>query len=88
MAVVDHGLERVAELADQPHVLALDRRFEACISIELPDEDPRPGVGLVLESLDVGDGGADEVVHELELAPDRDAELGQLSAVGSFRRSR
>ena len=38
---------------------------------ELPEEVPGAGIGLRLEPVDVGDGGADEVVHELELAPDR-----------------
>ena len=41
-----------------------------------------PASAFVLEPVDVGDGGADEVVHELELAPDRHAEFFELGLVG------
>ena len=52
---------------------------------ELAEEDPRAGVLLALEPVDVGDGGADQVVHELELAADRGAEFVELVAVGARR---
>ena len=51
---------------------------------ELADEDPRAGVGLVLVALGVGHGGADQVIHELELAADRDAEPGKLGLPGGL----
>ena len=75
----------VAEVADQPHVLALEPQVRGVHLDELPDEDPRARVGLVLEPLDVGHGGADEVIHELELAADRDAEPGELGRSVDFR---
>ena len=49
---------------------------------QLPDEDPRAGIRLVPVALGVGHGGADQVIHELELAANGDAELGKL---GGFR---
>ena len=82
---VDHGFERGAQFAHEPHVLALEPEVGRVHLDELPDEDPRAGVGLVLVALGVGHGGADEVIHELELAADRDAELGKLGLFGGFR---
>src|SRR4051794_13274679 len=52
---------------------------------ELPDEDPRPGIGLVLEPLDVGHRGTDEVIHELELPSYRHREAGELGGFRDFR---
>ena len=45
---------------------------------ELPDEDPRAGVVFGLVALGIGQGGADQIIHELELAANRDAEPGKL----------
>ena len=80
---VRRRLESVAELADEPHVVAFDGQVRGVHLDQLPDEDPRAGVCLVLEAVDVGDRGADEVVHELELAPDRHAEFFELALVGN-----
>ena len=78
----DGGLQRVAQLAHQAHVLALDGEVRGVHLDELAQEDLRAGVGFAPEPLDVGDGGADQVVHELELAPDRRAELFELGGLG------
>ena len=51
---------------------------------ELPDEYLCARVGFRLVALGVGDGGADQIIHELELAADRDAELGKLGLFGGF----
>ena len=48
---------------------------------ELPDEDPRARVALVLITLGIGQGSADEVIHELELTANRNAEPGKLRRV-------
>src|SRR5262249_40801491 len=41
-----------------------------------------PGIGLTVIAFGVGHGGPDQVIHELELAADRHAELGKLRRVG------
>ena len=62
----------------EAHVLALLPEIGRVHLDELPDEDPRAGIGLVPVPLGVRHGGADQVIHELELAADSDAELGKL----------
>src|SRR4051812_28125402 len=76
--VVEHRLEGAAQLADESHVLALDGQVRGVHLDQLADEDPGPGIGLLVKSVDVGDRRPDQVVHELKLAPDRDAELRQM----------
>ena len=56
---------------------------------QLPDEDSRARVvfGLV-QRLGIGQGGSDQIIHELELTADGDAQLGKLGLLGGlcFRR--
>ena len=80
----DERFEHVAEVADHPHVLAFEPQARRVHLDQLLDEDAGARIGLVLEPLDVGHRGADQVIHELELAADRRREPGELGAVPRF----
>ena len=83
--LADQRIQQVAKVAHQPHVLALVPQVRRVHLDELPDEDAGARIGLVLEPLHVGHRGANEIVHELELAANRGGEPGELSAIRAFR---
>ncbi len=51
---------------------------------QLPDEDSRARIVFGPVALGIGQGGADEIIHELELAANRDTQLGKLGLFGGF----
>ncbi len=78
LPVVRRGGERftivskhIAKLTDHPHVLALLPQARGVHLDQLLDEDTRARVGLVLKAIGVRDRGANEIIHELELAANR-----------------
>src|SRR5262249_53357637 len=77
----DNGFEHVAEIADHPHVLALEAQVCSVHLDELLDEDASARIGFILEPLDIGDRRADQVVHELKLAADRSRQSAQLGMI-------
>jgi len=79
---VNGGFERVAKFADEPHVFALDGQVRRVHLDQLPEKDPGPRVVFVLEKVHVGHSRPDQVVHELEFASDRRAQLFELDPVG------
>jgi hypothetical protein len=64
---VDHGFEGGAQFAYDSHILAFESEIGRVHLDELPDENPRAGVALAVIALSVGQGGANEVIHELKL---------------------
>ena len=51
---------------------------------QLPDEDPRARVRFGPVAVGIGQGGADQIIHELELTANRDAQPGKLGLLGGF----
>src|SRR5262249_36892137 len=76
-----NAFEHVAEIADHPYVLALEAQVCRVPLDELLDEDAGARIGFILEPLDIGDRGADQVVHELKLAADRSRQSAQLGMI-------
>jgi hypothetical protein len=70
VVIIDGSFERVAELTDETHVLALDGQVRGMHLDQLAEEDLRPGIGLSMKAINVRDRGPDEIVHELELPAD------------------
>ena len=82
---VDHRFECGAHVAHQTHVLAFVPEVGRVHLDELPDEDPRARVVFGLVALGVRQGSPDQIIHELELAANRDAEPGKLGLFRGFR---
>jgi hypothetical protein len=75
---VDHGFEGGAQFAYDSHILAFESKIGRMHLDKLPDENPRAGVVLAFESLSIGQGGSNEVIHELKFTAQRDAKPGKL----------
>ncbi len=82
---VNDRLEGGAHFAHETHVLAFEPEIGGVHLDELADEDTRARVGLGLVALGIRQGGPDQVIHELELAANRDAQPGKLGLFGGFR---
>ena len=81
---VDDGFEGRAHIADEPHVLAFLPQIGGVHLDKLPDEDPRAGIAFGLVAVGIGQGGADQIIHELELTANRNTQPGKLGLLGGF----
>jgi hypothetical protein len=80
---VDHGFEGGTQFAYDSHILAFESEIGRMHLDELPDEYPRAGVVLAFKALCIGQGGANEVIHELKFTAQRDAKPGKLDLLRS-----
>lgn len=85
MLLADERFQQATQFADEPHILTLAFEVGGVHLDELANEDPRPRVILVSMTFDVGHGGPDEIIHELQLTADRRAELREPSLIRHIR---
>ena len=80
---VDDCLESRAHVSDETHVLAFEPQIGRVHLDELPDEDSRARVVFGPVAVGIGQGRADQIIHELELTANRDSTAWR---AGSARR--